>query len=110
MKVLSSFFKTLTAFRLAPICGLIMGGWIYHIHTEQNPLSMYLLESRTYLIAFLIVLGLRLFVWLTLERATFYDIKGLIKSIVLDFALFILMMWSIVGTLFLLNTFIVPLL
>ena len=107
---LTSFFKTLTFFRFLPACGLIMGAWIYSIHTEQQPLSMYLLEIKTYLIAFLIVLGLRLFVWLTLERATFYDIKGLIQSILLDFSLFILMMWSVIGTLFLFNTFIIKIL
>ena len=110
MSRFSSFFKTLTSFRFLPACGLIMGAGIYSIHTEQSPLSMYLQEIKTYLIAFLIVLGLRLFVWLTVERATFYDIKGLIQSILLDFTLFILMMWSMIGTLFLFNTFIIKIL
>ncbi len=110
MSRLTSFFKFFTSFRFLPMCGLIMGSWIYSIHTEQQPLSMYLLEIKTYLIAFLIVLGLRLFVWLTFERATFYDIKGLVKSILVDFSLFVLMMWSVIGTLFLFNTFIIKIL
>lgn len=110
MKYIASFFRTLTSFRLLSMGGLIMGALIYRIATEQQPLSMYLLGYNIYLIALLIVLGIHIFIWLVIDHGSLYDIKELLGSTVLDFILFVIMMWAMIGTLFLINVFIVPLL
>lgn len=103
---MKTFFKAFVSPRFMALCGMLMGAWIYSRQTELRPLSDLLREIETYLIAFVVVLGYRTFVWLVVDKATFYEFKNFLKSIVLDFFVFVAMMLSMVGTLFLLKNFV----
>ncbi len=103
---MKKLFNNLIAYRFLSLCGIAMGAYIFSLRSEFMPLTSFLLEMKTYLIALLIVLGFRLFIWISIDKATFYDISSLIKNIIVDYIMCVLMMICTIGTLFVVDTFI----
>ncbi len=103
---ISSFFKAFVSFRFSVVLGLAMGLWLYMTQSESQPLSSFLTSNQVYLIALLIVLSFRLIIWVAIEKASFYSVTSTIRNTVIDYITCILSMLSLVGCLFLLQTFI----
>ncbi|MDY6407867.1 MAG: hypothetical protein SPL08_04115 [Pseudomonadota bacterium] len=99
------FSKPFLTFRFIILVGIIMGLWIFSIQTEQVPLSVLLTEMRVYLIAFLIVLGFHVLLWILVQKASFYDIGGYLWRIVRDTIIINAALLSTVATCFLIKTY-----
>lgn len=102
---LPSLLKSFLSFRFSVLVGLIMGIWIYSSQSEQQPLSSFLIGYPVYIIAFLILLGFRLIIWVVIEKAGLYSLKSMFTNILVDYISCITLMLSVVGSLFLINTF-----
>lgn len=103
---INSFFKAFVSFRFSIVLGLAMGLWLYMTQSESQPLSSFLTSKQIYLIALLIVLSFRLIIWVVIEKASFYSVTSTMRNTVIDYITCIISMLSIVGCLFLLQTFI----
>ena len=104
--MISKVLKPFLGFRFIILAGIIMGGWLFSLQTEQVPLSALLTESRVYMISFLIVFGFHVLLWIIVQKASLYDIGGNIWRIIRDTVVINAVMLSMVGTCFLLTTFI----
>lgn len=102
----NSFFKAFVSFRFSIVLGLAMGLWLYMTQSESQPLSSFLTSKQIYLIALLIVLSFRLIIWVVIEKASFYSVTSTMRNTVIDYITCIISMLSIIGCLFLLQTFI----
>lgn len=102
LNFLKSFFK----FNFATVLGVIIGLWLYSMHSERKPLSSFLTEPYLYLILFIIVFGFHLIIWLLMDKATLSNIGKLIKNIISQTIILTLVTLSSVGFLFLINTFV----
>lgn len=101
----SSLFNSFFSFRFSILVGLIMGIWIYSSQSEIQSLSSFLTTYPIYIIAFFVVFGFRLIIWVAIEKGALYSIKGTLGNILLDYVSCILALLSTVGTLFLINAF-----
>lgn len=101
----SAFFKSFLSFRFSILVGIIMGIWIYSSQSELQPLSSFLTNYPIYLIAFFIVFGFRLILWVVIEKGALYSIKSMLGNTIVDSLSCILILLSTVGTLFLINAF-----
>lgn len=102
----AALFKPFISFRFSILLGLIMAFWLYASQSETQPLYSFLISSQIYLIAFLIILGFRLIIWVFIEKGALYNIKNMLINIVVDYITCILILLNTVGCLFLINTFI----
>lgn len=100
-----SHLKTFISFRFSILLGLFLALWLFTTQTEIKPLATFLTGFQIYLIALLIVLGMRLTYWVVIEKAGMYSIKNTFISIFVDYFTCILVMLCGCGCLFLLNTF-----
>ena len=100
-----SHFKTLVSFRFSIVLGLIMAFWLFSTQTEVKPLETFLTGAQVYLIALLIVLGMRLTYWVVIEKAGMYSIKNTFINVFVDYFTCILAMLCGCGCMFLLNTY-----
>lgn len=103
---LSSIFKSFLTFRFSILVGLIMGIWIYSSQSEQQPVSSFLTGIPIYLIAFLILFGFRLIIWVVIEKGALYSLKSTLGNIIVDYISCIAMLLSVIGCLFLIHAFI----
>ena len=103
---MSSFVKPFLSFRFVIVAGIIMGGWLFSMQSEQVPLSALLTEKRVYLISLLIVLGFHVLLWILVQKASLYDIGGYIWRIIRDFVVINAVMLSTVAAFYLIHTFV----
>lgn len=101
----STLLKPFFAFRFISLCGIAIALWLYSLQNEKHPISAYLTGQDVYLIAFLIVVGFHLTLWLIVEKASLYDLKGLLGRIIRDTVIINIVMLCSIGALFLVNTF-----
>lgn len=106
MKI-GQFFKSFVSFRFIILAGIIMGLWIYSVHTEQLPLSALLTEKQVYYISALIVVGFHVLIWIILQKASLYNIMANIGYILRDILVINAVFLSTVAVCFLLSTFII---
>ncbi len=102
---ISSLIKPFFTFRFIPLCGIAVAVWLYSLQNEKTPISAYLTQRDVYLIAFLIVIGVHLTLWLVVEKASLYDLKGLFLRIIRDTLIINIVMLCAIAALFLINTF-----
>lgn len=100
-----SFLKAFISFRFSTILGLIIALWLFVKQSETLPLSSFLASIQIYLVAFLIVLGFRLVLWVVIEKAGMFSLKNTLINIFIDYTTCILSVLCGCGCLFLLNTF-----
>ena len=106
MAVGSSFFRNLFRFRLINVCGIIIALIVWNMTSERQPLSNFLFHSNLYIIISLVVLAFHIFIWLAVQRGSFYDFGRLLKNFVQDWVILNLIVLSCLGSLFLLRFFI----
>lgn len=100
-----SHLKSFISFRFSVLLGLAMSIWLFNSQSETKPLVDLLTGIQIYLIAFLIVFGVRLCLWVIIEKAGMYSIKNTLLNIVVDYITCVAAMLCGSGCLFLLNTF-----
>ncbi|MBR4931568.1 MAG: hypothetical protein IKZ02_00925 [Alphaproteobacteria bacterium] len=103
---ISAIFKSIFRFRFITIIGFFIGCIIYDIHSEINPLSNILKTVDLYIIGCFMVFVLHFVLWIFTDKATFYNIKGRVLNFLGDVFFLFASTLGTVGSLFLLNTFI----
>lgn len=98
--------KFFFGFHAITILGFFIGCIIFNIQSETNPLTGIISSGKLYFIGFMIVFVLHFLYWIFADKATFFNIKNRIFSLLWDYVFLILTTLSTVGTLFLLNTYI----
>lgn len=101
-----SFFKSFVGFRFSILLGLGMAIWLFMTQSEQQPLAAFLTSAHIYLIALFTILGLRLLIWVIIEKGSFYNITETIRNIIIDYITCIAALLSMSACLFLVQTFI----
>lgn len=99
------YLQILVSFRFSILLGLCMALWLFFTQTEIKPLDTFLTGYQVYLIALLIILGMRLTYWVVIEKAGMFSIKNTLLAILVDYFTCVLSMLCGCGSLFLLNTF-----
>lgn len=102
----SGILKFLFGFRFVSLIGLLIGSLIYCIQSETNPLDVILTSVNLYFIGLLIVFAIHFILWIFSDKATFYNIKSRIVAFACDYVFLLLSILSAVGTLFILNAFV----
>ena len=103
--LLQSLKKSFLSFRFVIIAGIVMGLWLYSLHSEQLTLSALLTEKHVYLISFLIVLGFHSLLWIIVQKASLYDIGGNLIRVICDTVVINAVFLSTIAACFLINTF-----
>ena len=97
------FAKPFLVFRFIILAGIIFGLWLFSVQSEQVPLQALLTDQRVYLISFLIVFGFHILLWILIQKASFYDVKGYIWRIIRDFVVINAVALSTVAACYLAN-------
>lgn len=103
--MLLKLIKPFVGFRFVILAGIIMGGWLFAVQTEQVPISALLTESRVYFLSFLIVFGFHVLLWIIVQKASLYDVGGYIWRIIRDTVVINAAALSTIAACFLLHTF-----
>lgn len=101
--------KKLFSFNLPAIIGLILGVLLFNQQSESNPLSQILMSPFLYLSALLIAVILQFIYWTLIDTGTVENLKPHIINAVIDYIIIVLVIMSIIGTLFIIDTFWYPL-
>lgn len=83
-----------------------MGLILYNAQSEANPLSSFLTAGKLYLIGFLVVAALHFTLWIFSDKATTYNIKERLLNLSGDYFFLIASVLCTIGSLFVLNTFV----
>ncbi len=100
------FLKYFFGFHFVSILGVLVGFILYNIQSVTNPLSSFLQAETLYIVGFFSVAALHFILWIFVDKATTYNLKGRILSFIGDYFFLIAAILSTVGSLFLLHTFI----
>lgn len=103
---MKSFLKYFFGFHFISIIGVVIGLFFYNVQSEINPLSSFLTAGNLYLIGFLVVAALHFILWIFSDKATTYNLKGRLLNLVGDYFFLIASVLGTVGTLFVLETFV----
>ena len=99
-------FKFFFGFHVITILGFFIGCIIFNIQSETNPLTGIVSSGKLYFIGFSMVFVLHFLYWIFADKATFFNIKNRLFLLFWDYIFLILSTLSTVGTLFLLNTYV----
>lgn len=103
--MIGNLFKSLFSFNMATIIGALVGLIIYVSYTGAMPLPPILFSQKLYLICFIFVLLFHFFLWIFLDKASFFNFKNRMSDLVVDYVCLMLMLTCSCATAFLLNTF-----
>ena len=98
--------KFLTSFRFSVLIGIILALWLDSISSVSNPIWSFVVWPYLYVILFCVILCYQLLLWIIMDKATLYDVKGLIRSILGDWFLCVLYFLCTVFFLFFVQTYI----
>ncbi len=103
---MKNFLKYFFDFHSISILGVILGFAFYNSQSESNPLSSFITAGNLYGIAFLIVAAIHFILWIFSDKATTYNLKGRLLTLVGDYFFFVASVLCTIGSLFVLNTFV----
>ncbi len=103
---MKNFLKYFFGFHFISILGVLVGMFLYSAQSETNPLSSFLTAPNLYVICFFTVLVIHFILWIFVDKSTTFNIKNRLLSIIGDYFFLVFSILGTIGTLFLLNTFI----
>lgn len=102
---MKNVLKYIFGFHFISILGVIVGIILYDIQSESNPLSSFLTAPSLYLIALLVTGVIHFILWISVDKATSYNMKGRVLGFITDYFILIACILSTAGSLFMMNTF-----
>lgn len=91
----------LLSFRWATLFGIGLACFLNSISDpEKQPVWQFVTWPFLYAILFFVVLGYRLVMWIVMDKATLYDVKGLIFRIVGDWVASVIYFLSMIFLIF----------
>ncbi len=103
--MLTNFFKHLFSFNIASFAGIIVGWMLFMTYTGSMPLPPLLFSRELYVMGLLGVSIFHFFLWVLLDKASFYNIKNRMKDLVVDYMVLMAVTTCFCSMLFLINTF-----
>lgn len=101
----STLIKSLFSFKLATIVGLFVGVILFLNYTGSMPLPPILFSQKLYFVCFVFVLMFHFFLWIFLDKASFFNFKNRMRDLFLDYVCLMAALTCACATSFLFNTF-----
>ena len=103
--MLNNFFKTLFSFNVASAVGVLIGLIFYVSYDGSMPLPPFLFSKDLYGICLFGVAVFHFFLWVFLDKSSFYNIKNRLSDFVVDYVVLMVTMVCSCSVSFLINTF-----
>ncbi len=100
-----SFWHKLFSFRFVSLCGIVMALYVFSLQSEARPLSSFLFSSTLYLVACLVAIGVRIILWVVVDKGTFYEFSRSLVHTVEDCIIINLVLLCTLSFLFLVTSF-----
>ena len=101
----NSLLHKLFSFRFVSLCGIIMAIYVFSLQTEARPLSSFLFKPTLYLVASLIAIGVRIILWVAVDKGTFYEFSHSIVHTLEDCVIINIVLLCALSFLFLVTSF-----
>lgn len=103
--MISHLFKNLFSFNIASFTGIIVGWVLFTTYTGSMPLPPLLFSQELYFMGFLGVCLFHFFLWVLLDKASFYNIKNRLKDLLTDYIVLMVVTICFCAMSFLIATF-----
>ena len=99
------FLHKLFSFRFISVCGIIIAACVFYLQTDAQPLSSFVFNPSLYTVASLVAIGWHVFLWLVVEKATFYEFFRVVKDTFEDCIIINIVLLCTLSFLFLITSF-----
>lgn len=103
--MISQLFKNLFSFNIASFAGIIVGWVLFNTYTGAMPLPPLLFSHELYFMGMLGVCIFHFFLWVLLDKASFYNIKNRLKDLLIDYIVLMIVTTCFCAMSFLIATF-----
>ncbi len=103
---MKNFLKYFFGFHFISILGVLVGMFLYYAQSETNPLSSFLTSPNLYVICIFTVFVIHFILWIFIDKSTIFNLKHRILNMIGDYFFLVFTTLGTVGSLFLLNTFV----
>ena len=100
-----SFFSPFFAFHFTTLAGIVIACIVWSMSSENQPISGFLFSPNLYLIASLVAVAIRLLLWITVDRGTFFEISRVFWRIIQDVIIINAVILSTLSSIFIAETF-----
>ncbi len=100
-----SFLNPFFAFHFITLAGIAIACFVWMISSEVQPVSSFLFSSNLYIISSLIAVAVRLLLWISIDKGTLFEIKSVLKRIILDVIVINAVILSTLSSIFIVETF-----
>ena len=101
----NSFLSPFFAFHFITLAGIAIACFVWMISTENQPISTFLFSPNLYIISSLIAIAVRLLLWITIDKGTFFEIGHILGRLILDVIVINVVILSTLSSIFILETF-----
>ena len=100
-----SFLAPFFMFHFITVFGIAIALFIYAISSEKSPVSAFIFSPSLYVLASLIAVSVRLFLWILVDKGTFFEISKIFKRMLLDILVINVVILSTLSSIFIVETF-----
>ncbi len=103
--MLNEFLKKMFSFNIVSLAGIFAGFVVFLTYTGSLPLPPVLFSSEMFFMSFLGIMLFHFFLWILLDKASFYNMKNRLGDLLIDYVVFLVTIICATSTIFLINTF-----
>ncbi len=103
---MKNFLKYFFGFHFISTIGVLVGSFLYSVQSETNPISSFLTAPNLYVICVVTVIVIHFILWIFVDKSTSFNLKNRLLNMIGDYFFLVISILGTVGSLFLLNTFI----
>ena len=100
-----SLWHKLFSFRFVSLCGIVMALYVFSLQNEARPLTSFLFSPTLYLVASLVAIGIRIILWVVVDKGTFYEFSHSLVSTIEDCIIINLVLLCTLSFLFFVTSF-----
>ena len=100
-----NFFSPFFAFHFITLAGIFIACCVWMNSTESQPVSSFLFSPNLYIISTLVAVTVRLVLWITIDKGTFFEIGRLFKRVIQDIIIINAVILSTLSSIFIAQTF-----
>ncbi|MBQ4472549.1 MAG: hypothetical protein II942_04855 [Alphaproteobacteria bacterium] len=101
-----TFFQKLFSFRFVSLCGILMALYVFSLTTDAKPISTFLFNPTLYLVASLVAVAVRVLLWITVDKGTFYEFSHILWQTIEDCVIINIVLLCTLSFLFLVTSFV----
>lgn len=100
-----SFLSPFFAFHFITLSGILIACFVWMISSESQPVSSFLFSSNLYILSSLVAVAVRLLLWVTVDKGTFFEISRVFGRIIRDVIIINVVILSTLSSIFIAETF-----